>query len=150
MQFVISNPAHAKEKIGVENVRFELADGKVLIYYDLIGPRDKLYIVTLTLKRESVQANQIQPKLLTGDIGKGRFAGRNRQIILDISKEYPRALRATDYYFIVEAELVSSRSKSLFWIGAGAILVGGGSAVYLFMLKKDSDAGFPEPPGTPK
>lgn len=147
---VFSNHALSQDEIRVENVRFELSEGKVFIYYDLIGPRDKEYRITLTVKREQIKSTQVQPKLLKGDIGKGRFAGRNRQIIWEISREVPRALKASDYYFVVEAELVSSRSKALLWIGAGTVLLGGGSAAYLLLVKKNGAAGFPEPPGTPK
>ena len=147
---IFANQALSKDKIRVENVSFELVGEKVYIYYDLIGPQNRQYIITLTVRREQVRSTQIQPQLLKGDIGKGRFAGRNGQIVWEISREVPRALKASDYYFVVEAELVSSRSKALLWIGAGTVLLGGGSAVYLLMNKKNGDASFPEPPGTPK
>lgn len=139
----------SKDKIGVENVRFELSDGKVIIYYDLIGPQNKQYEISLTVRREQVQSVQVQPKLLKGDIGKGRFAGRNRQIVWEISREVPDGLKASDYYFVVEAELVPSRGSALLWLGSGTALLGVGSVVYLLLNKKNGDAGFPEPPGTP-
>ncbi len=150
LPLISSNQVQSKDTLRVENVRFKPSDGKIFINYDLIGPQDKQYIITLTLRREQNPSMQVQPKLLKGDIGKGHFAGRRRQIVWDFSREVPRALKATDYYFVVEAEFAASRSKSLFWITAGTILTAGGSAIYLFVFKKNGDAGFPEPPGTPK
>ena len=149
LQPFFANQALSKDKIRVENVRFELVGAKIYIYYDLVGPQNKQYEITLTVRREQVQSTRVHPKLLKGDIGKGRFAGRNRQIVWDISREVPRALKTSDYYFVVAAELVSSGSKALLWIGAGTVLLGGGSVVFLLLTKKNGDAGFPEPPGTP-
>ncbi|MCH7677314.1 hypothetical protein IH879_20520 [candidate division KSB1 bacterium] len=146
---IFANQALSKDKIRVENVRFELVGEKIYIYYDLIGPQNKQYEITLTVRREQVQSTRVHPKLLKGDIGRGRFAGRNRQIVWDISREVPRALKASDYYFVVEAELVSSGSKALLWIGSATALLGVGSVVFLVLNKKNGDAGFPEPPGTP-
>lgn len=144
--------AIAEDPIRVENVRFEVSRGIAIVHYDLVGPTDKKYKVSLLLKREDFQLFRYTPKNLTGDVGKGAFSGRNRQIQWDMLKEFPGGLEGTDYYFVVESEVASAGMKSLLWIGS-AVVLGGGAA--FFLLSKEEQAspapmiGFPNPPGRP-
>ena len=140
---------HAADKIWVKNVRFEPFAGEVIIYYDLIAPIGKEYKISVLLRRDRYPSFSLKPKMLSGNIGKGHFAGRNRQIIWEISRELPRRLEGSDYHFVVNAEMVSG-SKSLFWIGTStAVLSAGGIAAYLFLFKKNGDSAWPVPPGRP-
>ncbi len=130
--------ALARDKGRLENLRYELADGKVTIYYDIVGPKDKKYKVAVILRRDSYRTFRYKPKNLTGDVGTGRFAGRNRQIKWDILKEFPLGVEGSDYYFEVEVELLKGGISPLIWIGASAALVGGGAAYFLLAKKEET------------
>jgi hypothetical protein len=140
------------EEIKVENVSFRISYTKVVIEYDLIGPADRQYEVTLLLKREMNDTFNYVPINATGDIRKGISIGKKRQIVWDISKEFPDWFDAKnkDYYFIVNVYLEGKGISPLIWIGGGAALLGGGAAILLF--KKDNGGGqnpvikLPNPP----
>jgi hypothetical protein len=139
------------EKIKVENIRQKLIDGDVVITYDLNGPPDAEYTLKIILKRRSNNNFQYKPKNISGDIGKGLFSGKDRQIIWKISKEFPTSFFSNDLYFDISIEQMfvptpPSDSNTLLWIGAGAALVGGGVAVYYLFLKPKPAESFPDPP----
>ena len=152
LQAIPLSKSRAEDDIRLENVRSEVSPGKIIVYYDLIGPRDEGYEVTLTLRRQSDKSFAYTPKILSGDLGRGLFAGRNRKVIWDTSKEFPQGLGWDDYYFVVSASFVSRGSNVLLWIGAA--LLAGGAATY-FLLTKDKEASptitdFPSPQGRPR
>jgi len=143
----------AQDRVRVENVRYEVFEEKIDVYYDLMGPANEEYEVTLSLRRESDKALTYTPKALVGDVGIGRFAGKDRKISWEIQKEFPKGLEGSDYYFVVDAKLISKGASPLLWIGA-AVALGGGAAAYFLLTKKTEtakpEAGFPEPPGRPR
>jgi hypothetical protein len=152
--FLISGlcAAPSSEEIKVENVIFRISYTKIVVEYDLIGPADKQYEVTLLLKREINDTFNYVPINVTGDIRKGISSGKKRQIVWDISKEFPDWFDAKnkDYYFVVNVYLEGKGISPLIWIGGGAALLGGGAAILLF--KKDNSGGqnpvvkLPNPP----
>lgn len=145
--------ARAQDKVRVENVHFEVFEDRIDVYYDLIGPQNEEYEVTLSLRRESDKWLTYPPKIVAGDVGVGRFAGKSRKISWDIGKEFPHGLEGSDYYFLVDAKLISKGGSPFLWIGA-AVALGGGAAAYLLLAKKketgQSEAVLPAPPGRPR
>jgi len=138
----------------IENVRFEVSEGVVFIYYDLLAPLDKVHQVSITLKRESDPLFVYNPINLRGEVGAFVFSGHNRRIMWEISKEYPGGLEGDDFYFVVTAEPPPSveGTNTLLWVGGGAAAAG---VVALILLSKGEEpppptgGGFPGPPARP-
>jgi hypothetical protein len=144
--------AQPKAEVRVENVRFEAFAERIDVYYDFTGSEDEDYEVTLSLRKETDTLFVYKPKALAGDVGVGRFAGKNKRILWDLRKEFPKGLEGSDYYFVVSAKLVSKGSSALLWIGA-AVVLGGGAAAYFLLAKKkteEPEASLPSPPGRPR
>jgi hypothetical protein len=144
----------ADETIAVEKVRFEIAGDLVRVYYDLVGPIDRVHSVSLVLQKESDPTFLYRPVNLTGDVGTIVFPGERRRITWDFTKEFPEGLSGNDYYFVVNAELVEQEGMNpMVWVGGGAALVGGVVAIILLSKGEDTPppppAGFPTPPGRP-
>lgn len=124
------------EKIRVENIHFEQKGYTINIYYDLVGPADKNYNVSIKLKREDYKSFEYVPKGISGDVGEGYFSGKNRKIIWNMLDDSPRILDQFQFYFEVNAEIVTiSSTNPLFWIG-GAVVIGG---VALLLLSSGGD-----------
>jgi hypothetical protein len=140
------------EQIRTQNVRFQVVGTKIIIRFDLEGPQDRDYTIKLTLKREQNQSFVHIPRAAAGDIGEGRFAGKDRQISWDILKEFSDGLEGNDYYFVIEVELISRGMSPLWYVGGGLAIVGGVAA---FLLGKTAPASpaatesFPKPIGRP-
>ena len=154
ISFVLKCKLYADERTQISNIRFETVDEKVIIYYDLNGPRDLEYQIKIILKRDSQKSFAYSPKLLTGDVGRGLFVGRSRKVVWDVKKEFAAGLEGSDYYFVVNAEPVGRGGNMVPWLGVGAVMLGGGVAAIL-LLSKDHDqpppaSGFPGPPGRPR
>jgi hypothetical protein len=144
--------ARAGEDVSVRNVRFEMSGQLINVFYDLQGPEGENYSVRLLLKRRQDPAFQYAPRSLTGDVGQGHFAGNKRQITWDIQKEFKEGLEGADFYFVVEVEMISSRTSILWYIGGGAAIVAGAAVL---LLGKGAQSGtaapdvFPKPIGRP-
>ena len=117
------------QKIRVDNIRYELKENNIEIYYDLIGQASKDYKVSVVLKRENDAAFSVTPVSLQGDIGKGKFAGEGRKIIWNYTNEFKPEAGVTDYYFEVSAK---KPSKTWLFV-AGGILVAGGTATAILL-----------------
>ncbi len=145
--------AQAEEKVEVRNVRFEVSGKVIVLSYDLQGPANRDYKVSLTLKRKKDIAFQYKPIVVKGSVGEDCQIGNNKQITWDILKEMPQGLEGDDFYFIVQAELIPASSYTWWYIAGGAAVVGG--AVAYIVLSKGAgettsvDQGFPKPVGRP-
>ena len=144
-------PAFARsgEDIAI-NVRFQLSGNRIVVTYDLTGPVDREYNVKLMLKRKQIPSYEYAPKALTGDFGTGKFGGSGRQITWEILREYPNGLEGDDYYFRIEATMISQGSNFLYYLGGGAAVVG--AAAYFLLGKKTEtvvEGNFPQPTGRP-
>jgi hypothetical protein len=139
---------------GVENVRYEVSQDLVYVYYDLKGPADRPMRINLTLYRESTPLFVYRPVNLTGDLGGVVFPGQGRRIVWDFTKEFPEGLAGEDYYFVVEAQIIEKESSNtLYWVGGGALVVAGLAALLLIGGGEDTppppQTNFPAPPGRP-
>jgi len=145
----------ADDEIAVRNVRYELTGELVRVYYDLVGPLDKVHKVAIYLRREGDSTFAYRPVYLTGDVGSIVFPGEKRRITWDFLKDFPDGIQGDDFFFTVEAEMVRAPGVNpLYWIGGGAAVVGGVLAIVL--LSKGGEPppppptpGFPSPPGRP-
>ena len=108
-------------EIKVENIQPRQEGSFVIITYDLVGPEDETYDVELTLIYAGDPSLIITPASVTGDVGKGRFAGIARRIVWDFRKDYPQGFRGEEYQFRVTAEIVSGGSSWL-WLGIGLLV----------------------------
>jgi hypothetical protein len=139
-----------QEKI---DATFEAVEGKILIYYEIKGDPDMEYDVEVTLKRTSVPSFELTPSEMTGDIGKGKFAGKKRTIVWHLKPEEEAVLDGEDFYFNVTAEVIEEGGGIPWYVYAGGAAIGGGVAAFLLLNKKDDNesapAGFPAPPGRP-
>jgi hypothetical protein len=113
----------------VSNVDFELIKNEVYIYYDLAGETDTEYEITAVLRRESISGYIFPLRTVRGDVGKGKFVGKKRTIIWDVSKDFHIDEEVTDYYFEVTAEEVGG-IPWYYYVG-GAVIAGGVAAVLL-------------------
>jgi len=120
------------------NVSFEPIGDSIAIYYDLAGDPEQEYEIFVTLCREDFVTFRFIPKSVTGDVGTGKFSGMKRRIIWAVKKDFTVDPDATDYYFKVDASVVSGTSA--WWYIGGAALVGGGAAAVLLLTKKSSPA----------
>lgn len=137
----------------VSNVHYAVNGFRVKVWFDLAGKKDAKYNVGILLRNRNDPAFRYAPKALTGNVGTGAFAGRNNLIVWDMSKEFPQGLQGSGYYFVVNAQRVSSGHSTsiLTWIGAGAVAV---AAVVTYVVVSHnggptSPASYPNPPGRP-
>ncbi len=144
----------AGDETGVRNVHYEVTGELVRVYYDLLGPLDKVHRVGLYLRRESDSTFAYRPVYLTGDVGSIVFPGEKRRITWDFLKDFPEGMKGDDFYFTVEAEMVETPGiNPLYWIGGGAAVVGGVLAIVLLTKKEQPPvpvSAFPQPPGRPQ
>jgi hypothetical protein len=132
------------QKIKVDNIGFEIKDSIIEIHYDLVGQLEKTYNVSVELKREQAPDFSYKPKLLSGDVGKGKFAGNNRKIIWNFTNEFKPEAGISDYFFEVSAK---KPGKAWIYIVAGGVVAGGATAAILLLTgKKDEpEKTFPVP-----
>lgn len=130
------------------NVRFVVAERKVIINYDLIGEAGEEYQVSMFLKKESDSSRSYRPKLVSGAIGEGIPTGSGREIVWDLFKEIPNGLEGNDFYFVVTIE--EEPGKFPWWTGAAVV---GAGLIGLLVLSGGSDvkkeSTLPSPPGRP-
>jgi hypothetical protein len=112
------------EPVVIENIHFEQSGNYITIYYDLGGPIDQNYIVSIKLKSEDYNSFEYVPRNVSGDVGEGRFVGKNRKIIWSMLPESPPISSQYKFYFEVKAELLSNNINPLIWAG-GAVVIGG-------------------------
>jgi hypothetical protein len=153
-QTIVSQPEGTKSSDIVENVKYNVVNGRVMINYDLEGNADETYKVFLTLRRTGNSNIIYTPISVSGDIGEGHFAGSGRQIIWDMSKDFPEGLSGEDYYFVINATETSSSISSLVWIGIGVAAAAGAVAAFIFSHNGNGSSqekvpSFPMPPGRP-
>jgi hypothetical protein len=123
------------EGVKVTNVHYVPGAGNIEILYDLEGASDSEYDVKFRLRKEGVPSFIFSPTHLSGDAGKGKFAGKERKIIWDVNKDYHIDSELSGYFLEVTADLVSSSIPWYYYAG-GAII--SGAAAYLIFNKKDS------------
>lgn len=137
----------------IENARWRLEGEVVIITYDLTADPAFAYDVKIILRKQGDQNFQFVPRSVLGAIGKGKFAGVQREIRWDYKKDVPRGLYGDDYFFefVINPIPEGGGSNFLYYLGGG-LAVAGGVAAYLLLNKKvegqtsGQGSGLPGPP----
>jgi len=142
--FINAAAGERSEEIRLENIKPTWEDDVVVIAYDLIAPVDQKYEVRLVMRRESDRAFKFIPKTVRGDIGKGKFAGKGREIRWAYQQDAPKGFQGNDYYFVIEVKKAGSKIWLYGSLGAAAL----GGAVYAIIDSIDPKE-LPGPPARP-
>ena len=150
------------EDVRAKVTKTEFTGDTVYLFYDLAGPPQEVYSVSLIMKKKSDPNYSYAPKYAAGDLGQSMFSGTGWRIAWNFSREFPGGLDKNDVYFIVEAKgsgggtASGGGTNTLLWMAGGAVVVGG--IVALVLLNRSGDNGnggggsgsaFPPPPGRP-
>jgi hypothetical protein len=152
--FAISRDRGYSQTIKAENIKVENLKDQVIISYDLSNPQENTCVIELTMKKKTDKSFRYQPKYMSGDIGEGDFNGYGKKIIWNKQKERLPIINIDDFYFDINVRVISGNNHTWLWVGAGAAMLGGGTALY-FLLKKDNNetsaqnSNLPQPPGRP-
>ena len=143
--FLLSNLVLAQDASNYrfENAYWRLEGNIVVITYDLIAPADRVFDVTIVLKRAGDEQYAFIPISVAGDAGRGKHAGLKKLIRWDYKKDKPDGLTGDDYRFDFTAtEVLEEQSSSwaLYAGGAGALI----GAIIAILHKGDE----PPPPST--
>jgi len=128
-------PSFGKTPPKVTNVHFnEYQPGKVAIYYNLDGEKDKTYKVSVTFSPDGGLTYSIKPVSIFGDVGKGIQPGQNLKITWDMEKNYPYGVPPGKYICRVTAK---EPDKVWPWLAGGGVLVAGGVAILLLQPEEE-------------
>jgi hypothetical protein len=139
----------------VENISFTVLNGEVIVTYDLNGRKDQLYEVKLILRKENAVEFRYVPESVSGNTGKGYYAGAGNQILWNMMDDFPEGLHGEDFYFEVQVKETGDEINYFTWIGVGVAAAAAISAYILISGSSpddDSDgtySRFPPPPGRP-
>ena len=140
------------QEVAVTNVTFTLVGRNVIIHYNLSGPPKKMFNVVVTLRREGDPEFRFVPIDISGNVGKGPYAGIDREIVWHMYRDIPSGLEGDNYYFQVTASVLNSGGSPWFYYVGGAIILGGSAAAVLYKLEstaKSAGSNFPTPPIRP-
>lgn len=124
---------------GARNATWKIADGKIIISYDLVVPEGSDYEVAVVLRRESDPSFMITPVSVTGDAGKNTRPGTRKIAVWDFRKDVQSPLAGNDYFFEFRITLQERSSASWLWYAGGGAVVAGAAAVLI--LGKTADNG---------
>ncbi len=102
--------------VRVSNVRAEVSGLRVTVRYDLAGSPHRRYNVALVLRNRDNPSFRYFPKTLSGDVGAGEYAGRDKVIEWDMSREFPQGLQRNGYFFVVVAEQAGGSSHRTIYL----------------------------------
>ena len=91
---------------GLPNVcdaKFRQAANKVIIEYDLKGIQNSYYVF-LKCSDDGGKNFNIIPKTISGDVGKNIKPGKNKKIVWDALKDFPKGLHGDQFVFSIIAE----------------------------------------------
>ena len=121
------------QDIKVDNVRFQDQGETILIHYDLHGDIEKKFHVSVMLSYDYGQTFEIQPRTLSGDVGKKIAPGKDKEIVWHMTKDYASGLIGDGFVFAVTAKPFKKGVSKLPYYVLGTGIVG--SIIYL--VQKD-------------
>ncbi len=146
-----------EEKPEVRNVALEIKEEIAVITFDLIAPYGETYDIIAALIKQGDPTFRMPVKSATGDIGRGKFAGTNRQIQWVWKKDLPSDFAGGPEYSIeiTASAVVEGGGGWLYYVLGGAVVAGG--VIVLAGGKKSGgeaqqsvvSVGMPPPPGKP-
>ncbi|HYQ85630.1 MAG TPA: hypothetical protein VES59_00160 [Bacteroidota bacterium] len=113
------------EEVQTSNVKWSIKDDVILLNYDLMGSPDDEFDLSIALKKEGDASFAVVPKAAEGDIGRGYFAGKGREIRWFYRTDNPGGFSGEGYYFEIHVQLVKKESKLLYYALGAAALAGG-------------------------
>ncbi|MFO7891375.1 MAG: hypothetical protein R6V04_13670 [bacterium] len=128
---------HAQE-VEIKNVSFTQMDEIIIIKYDLIGEMNKKYTIDISLSDNYGTSFRITPRTIRGDVGKGITPGRSKEIIWEMTEDYPNGLEGEGFVFAVDAALQKSGGGKTLYYLLGAGVVGG---VVYFVTQGQGETG---------
>ena len=130
--FIVFSALMLGQQKGVSNIEYkELPDRTYLISYDLNEDADKTFEVNLFLRSEEDDHFSLKLNMVTGDVGKGKFAGRGRKIVWNKQVEFAGELSTFSF------EVIASVQKGIPWYYyVGSAVVAGGITAILVSGKK--------------
>jgi hypothetical protein len=136
--------AKAADDINARIIDVQYEDDRVVITYDLIGAPKDVYEVKIVFLKKSDPAFRVVPETISGNIGRGEFAGSGRSIIWEFRKDKPEGFSiADDYYFQMTVRRVGGEGGGFpwLWVGLGAVAVGGGAAAVILSGNRGTTGG---------
>lgn len=135
----------------LRNVMF-LQDGdNLIIYYDLDGDTKLDYDVEIMVRGIDDESIEYIPQSISGDVGEGKFVGRGRTIIWEISKDFPQGLEDEQYSIELQVEEEGGGLAWYYYVGA-AVVAGSAAAFLVGSSSSNGGNGTPtliDPPGRP-
>lgn len=126
---LFSNNGQA-QSYAIENVSYTvLPENVIVVNYDLLGA-NRRYAVDVSLKRKKLPGFSYTPTQVMGDVGKGRFAGRNKKIVWSLDNEDPDNFYIDPYVDDYYLEVTARRSSRNGWFLFPAIIGGVGWLVW--------------------
>lgn len=101
------------------------------ILYNINASQEEEYEVSVALVRDSDPAFRVVPRLATGKIGTGSFAGKNNSILWNYKKELLKDLKGNDYRFDLSVRRIERGSFPWLWVGLGTAAAGGAAILVL-------------------
>lgn len=126
-------------------------NNRIIVTYNLLGEVEEDYKVELFLVSEINKDFERLLTKVTGDVGEGKFTGRDKRIIWEFPKELS-GITLEEYYLKIKAEKISVGIPWYYYVlggavgGAAAILLGGGSGG---SGGGSTASGIADPPGRP-
>jgi hypothetical protein len=118
------------------------SENEVLITYNLVGDPKADYEVEVILLSEKDPDFELELKTLSGDVGKGKFAGEGRRVRWNVAADFPHAMTGEKYKFKLVVSRVTGGGIPWYVYAGGSVLVGG--LAVLLTSKKE------EPPPAPE
>jgi hypothetical protein len=115
---------------GVQNVRLQREEDRMVVRYDLRGEEDA-YDVALRLSDERGQSFPTELTGVRGDVGEDVTAGAERTIRWAVLKDYPRGIVGDNYRLRIATD--PQGGNGVLYV-LGSALVGGGVTTAVLML----------------
>ena len=135
----------------INGAELEMVPNGLRIVYNLNGKAGEDYEVKVRIRKHGDDSYSYEPRLLSGDVGEGAFAGSGRTILWKIKEEFPGGIDTEGLYVELNAEEVGG-SGWIWWTLGGATLIGGGAAYYFLVAKPAQETAnekLPTPPVRP-
>ena len=114
---------HAQE-VKVRNVTFKQEGELIIIHYDLDGSLNKKYKVNILLSDDYGATFNIKPKAVKGDVGKNISPGKAKEIVWEMTKDFPDGLEGEGFVFAVDAKLQKGGGKFFYYLLGGGVVGG--------------------------
>lgn len=140
-----------KGSIRINNLAWKVEGDLAVITYDLDGPADETYEVSIVLLNGTDHSFRIEPKSLTGDYGNVPTPGEAKEIRWEFKKDVPGGLVGEGYYFELTVNKAGGLPWYLYALGGTAVV---GAAVVVVLKggnkdEKENKGGPTELPGPP-